>query len=386
VSKQCNSRFWPWCKSKPVVNTVAVIAVVLIVARLALPYILKDYVNRQLNRSKDYSGRIGTVTVHLWRGAYRVHDVHIFKRTGNVPVPFFSSAVLDLSLDWNELFHRSIVSKIAMENPSLNFVSGPTKQQSQTGTENDWGKMLESLVPFEINRFTVDNGQIHFQNPFSNPPVDLYINELSVVATNFNNSRRIQQALPAGITANGTTLGSGHVYLEVHINPLAKTPAFELSGQLTNVDLTSLNAFLKAYGKFDVARGGFALFTSIAAENGHYEGYFKVLFKNLKVFNWNKDKKEDALEIFWKAIVGTLAATFKNHSHDELATKIPISGSFGATDVHYWPTIGSLLQNAFIKSLTPSVDETIKLEKVKQDEGTAPSQGGQPNQESTPKP
>lgn len=342
--------------------------VLLIIVRIALPYILKDYVNRQLNKSKDYSGRIGDVTVHLWRGAYRIHDIHIFKRTGKVPVPFYSTAVLDLSLQWRELFHGSIVSKIAMENPSLNFVSGPTEAESQSGKENDWGETLKSLTPFDINRLTVDHGQIHFQNPFSNPPVDLYINDLSVVATNFNNSRRLQQKLPAGVFANGRTLGDGSVYLEVHVDPLAKNPAFELVGQLTNIDLTQLNSFLRAYGKFDVARGDFALYTSFAAENGNYDGYAKVLIKNLKVFKWSKEKNKDALEVFWEAIVGTLAAAFKNQPHDQLATTIPITGSLKKTDVHYWPTIGTLLRNAFIRSLVPSVDPQMKLKDVEKQE------------------
>ena len=332
--------------------------------RLALPSALKAFVNHRLNRSADYSGRIGRVSVHLWRGAYQVHDIHIFKTGGQIPVPFFSTQILDLSLEWSELFHGSLVSKIAMRQPSLNFVSGPTQAQSQTGTENDWGKILESLVPFTINRLEVTGGQIHFQNPYSDPPVDIYLNDLSVLATNFTNSRRVAEPLPAGITARAKALGRGGLDCVIHVNPMSKIPAFELTAQLTNVDLVSLNSFLRAYGKFDVARGDFSLFASFATTNGNYDGYCKVLFKDLKVFKWEKDKKKDALEIFWKAIVGTLAATFKNQPHDELATKIPISGSLGKTDVHVWPAIATLLRNAFVKALVPKPDEPVTLQQL----------------------
>lgn len=340
------------------------IVVFLVVIRLVLPYGLKNFVNHQLNQSKDYSGNIGDVTVHLWRGAYQVHDIHIFKSGGQIPVPFFSTRVLDLSLEWSELFHGAIVSKIAMLAPSLNFVSGPTKDQSQDGKDNDWGQILESLVPFKINQLSVANGQVHFQNLYSTPPVDIYLNDVSVLATNFTNARRLTEPLPAGITAHGKALGSGGLDFDIHVNPLAKTPAFELTGQLTNVDLVSLNDFLRAYGKFDVARGQFALFTSFAAKDGNYDGYCKVFFKDLKVFSWEKEKKKDALEIFWQAIVGTLATAFKNQPHDLLATKIPISGTLGTTDVHLWPTIATLLRNAFIKSLVPKLDQPVKLEQV----------------------
>lgn len=344
----------------------AVIIIVLVAARMALPHALKHYVNRQLNGSGDYGGQIGDVTVHLWRGAYQVHDIHIFKKSGKVPVPFFSTAVLDLSLEWSELFHGSIVSKIAMKYPSLNFVAGPTDDQTQTGQENDWGHMLESLTPFDINQLTISGGQIHFQNLHSDPPVDIYVNNLSILATNFNNSRHLPGKLPAGISAQGKTLGSGNINFDIHVDPLASTPVFELTGELTNVDLVALNSFLQAYGKFDVAKGDFALFTSFAAKDGNYNGYCKVFFNNLKIFDWKKDRGKDALEIFWKAIVGTLAATFKNQPHDQLATKIPITGTLGKTDVHYWPTIGTLLRNAFIKSLAPRVDTPVKLENVEQ--------------------
>ena len=362
-SKQ-KRKVWVWCRSRAALYTLAAVLALLLAARLALPYIIKSYVNDELNKSKDYGGKIGDVTVHLWRGAYQVHDISIFKRNGHVPVPFYSTAILDLSLQWSELFHGALVSKIIMQRPSLNFISGPTKDQTQTGKENDWGHTLESLAPFKINRLEVTHGQIHFRNPYSNPPVDIYLNDLSVLATNFTNSRRSPQELPAGISARGTTLGKGNLYFIIHVNPLAQKPVFELTGAVTNVNLVALNDFLKAYGKFDVARGDFALFTSFAAKDGNYDGYCKVFFDNLKVFNWDKDKHKDALEIFWKAIVGTLTTAFKNQPHDQLATKIPITGTLGKTDVHYWATIATLLRNAFIKSLVPKVDAPVKIEKV----------------------
>jgi hypothetical protein len=77
-----------------------------------------------------------------------------------------------------------------------------------------------------------------------------------------------------------------------------------------------------------------------------------------------KGQKKDALEIFWQAIVGVLTTAFKNQPHDQLAAKIPITGSLGKTDVHIWPTVATLLQNTFIKSLVPKVDEPVKVEKI----------------------
>jgi hypothetical protein len=364
--KRCT--FCEWCRTRQAAYWLAGIAAVLICLRLALPWILKSYVNHALNKNQAYSGQIGDVTVHLWRGAYRVHDIHISKRTGEVPVPFYSTSVLDLSLDWGALIHGAIVSKIVMQDASLNFVQGPTEQQSQSGKETDWGSLLESLVPFDINRLDITNGQIHFQNLYANPPVDIYITSLFADATNFSNSSHLATNLAAGVSAHGKTLGGGELDLHVLVNPMEKIPAFQLTASLTNVDLPALNDFLRAYGKFDVADGKLAIFASFATTDSNYDGYCKIFFQNLNVFRWEKEKKKDLLQIFWEAIVGTLGAAFKNQPHDQLATKVPISGSFSKTDVHLWPTIATLLQNAFIKALVPKLDEPVTMPKVERKE------------------
>lgn len=337
---------------------------VLVCLRLTLPLILKSYVNHQLNHSQVYTGQIGDVTVHLWRGAYSVHNIHILKRNGRVPVPFYSTRILDLSLDWPALFHGAIVSKIMMQDTSLNFVEGPTREQSQTGKENDWSDTLKSLVPFKINRLTISDGQIHFQNPYSNPPVDIYINHIQAIATNFCNSSHLATNLSAGITARGDTIGNGDLNLHVLVNPMNQTPTFQLTASLTNVDLPALNNFMRAYGKFDVARGDFAIFASFATRDSNYDGYCKVFFRDLKVFQWSKEEKKDIWQIFWEAIVGAVGEIFKNQPHDQLATKIPITGTFQKTDVHIWPTIVTLLRNAFVKALVPKIDQPVKVQQV----------------------
>ncbi|HEU5396980.1 MAG TPA: DUF748 domain-containing protein [Verrucomicrobiae bacterium] len=360
--------FWRWRRSPwPWATVIGGIIVLLVAIRIALPYVLKDYANKILNRGGEYSGHIGDVTVHLWRGAYQIHGIDIKKKTANVDIPFFSVKVLDLSLQWDELFHGKFVSEIQMYNPHLNFVQGPTKQQSQAGTEENWGDMLSKLVPFKINSLIVNDGQVHFRNPYSDPPVDIYVDQLTALATNFTNARNLKQQLPAGVHATGRTMGKGQFDFLAHVNPIAAAPTFEMSGQLTNVDLVQLNPFMKAYGKFTIAKGGMAMFTSFAAKDGKYDGYVKVLFTNLKVFSLDKEiASRDPLEAFWDMIVGAVKTVFKNQPHDQLATTIPITGAFKKTDIHIWPTIQTLLQNAFVRALAPKANQPVTLKNAEQ--------------------
>jgi hypothetical protein len=366
-----------WRTASRIARWMLGVVVVFILVRLALPFILKAYVNRQLDRSPEYDGQVGDIDVHLWRGAYQINDIAIFKTTGEIPVPFFAAAVLDLSVQWKELFHGGIVGEIVMRQPRLNFVTGPSADQTQTGQNTSWDKMLESLFPFKFNRVEITDGQVHFQNHHSSPPVDIFVDALSATATNLSNTRDLKMELPAGVTARGQTLGGGDLDLQLQMNPLATAPTFELTAQLTNVNLVALNDFLKAYGKFDVERGVFALYTSIAAKDGNYEGYFKVLFEDLDVFDWQKERKKNALQVFWQSIVGTVTTLFKNQPKDRLAAKVPVSGSFDRTDVHVWTAVSTLLRNAFIRALVPKLDQKVTVKDVEQ-----PKRGGEKSSQS----
>ncbi len=224
--------------------------------------------------------------------------------------------------------------------------------------------MLESLFPFDLNRVEISNGEIHFQDPSSKPPVNIYLSKISATATNLTNARDAKQKLPSGLTASASTIGGGNLNLQLQMNLLQAAPAFEMNCGLTNVDLVALNDFLRAYGKFDVARGNFSFYTSVASADGTYDGYLKVFFSNLDVFAWDKERKKNILEIFWQAIVGGVATIFTNHPKDQLATKIPISGSYTNSTVGVFTAAATLLQNAFIHALLPKLDQHVTVDQV----------------------
>src|SRR4051794_16728525 len=66
--------------------TVLLFGLVLVLARPMMPWAIRWYVNRTLDKSQIYQGRIGEIELSLWRGAYAIRDVRVVKMTGNVPV------------------------------------------------------------------------------------------------------------------------------------------------------------------------------------------------------------------------------------------------------------------------------------------------------------
>ncbi len=340
------------------------LVLLLVTARAVMPYAVKRYVNQQLNKIPEYRGSVAGIDIQLIRGAYKIRGLEIQKATGPVPVPFISAPEIDLSVQWKELFHGSLVGEIVVNRPQINFVNAPSESEQQTGVGKEGQRTLESLFPFNLNRFQVNNGDVRFRDFHREPKVDIYVTNLFATATNLTNARDVNDRLPAGLVARGKTIGGGELELVLRMNPLEANPTFELAAGITNMDLTALNSFMRAYGKFDVQSGQFQVYTEVAAADGRFEGYVKPFFQNLDIFDWDKERKKGILQKFWQAIVAGVGGLFKNQPTDQLATRIPISGNFEQTDVNLWATIGGILKNAFIRALLPDVERSVDVEDV----------------------
>ncbi|RMU50702.1 hypothetical protein ALP29_05173, partial [Pseudomonas syringae pv. avii] len=54
-------------------GTIAALVLVLIAVHIALPYLVRNYLNDKLANMGDYRGEIADVDLALWRGAYRIN-------------------------------------------------------------------------------------------------------------------------------------------------------------------------------------------------------------------------------------------------------------------------------------------------------------------------
>ena len=349
-------------KRKIVYIVLGTLLVGLIVLRLMLPSILLRYVNRQLTLIKGYSGHVGDIDVALIRGAYTIKDIRLDKTDGKVPVPFFSAMAIDLSVEWGALFHGSIVAKINVQHPILNFAKGPSEATSQTHIDKSWTQVVDNLIPFKLNRLEIFDGEIHYRDFYSNPKVDIFTRNVHIIAENLSNARHHKELLPSTAEATADVYG-GKATLHMKLDALNKVPTFEAKAELVKLDLTNLNNFLRAYGNFDVKAGEISIYTEAAAKDNMIKGYTKPIIKDLKVINWKEDK-EHPLELAYKAVISAVTWVFKNHSKDQLATRAEFEGNLKDPDVNVMYIVGQLLRNAFIQALYPSLENSININTV----------------------
>ena len=341
------------------------IAVLLIAVRLVLPSVVLYYANKTLAGMKGYYGHVEDVDLSLYRGAYIVKNIYLNKidPISKKQTPFFKSQDIDLSLEWKALFHGSIVGKLLFESPVLFFTKNKVELGALQKDTTDFRKLLKNFMPLKVNRFEVKNGAIHYIDPTSTPTVDVSLKKTHILASNLSNVINKKVELPSTVTAHAS-MYEGALELNMKLNALAENPTFELKAEIKNTNLVLLNDFLMAYGKFDVDKGEFSLYSEIAAKDGKFKGYVKPIIKDLKVLG-PKDKNDGIFHLLWESIVGSAGFVFKNQKADQVATKVPMEGTFKNPQINTLEALWEVLSNAFIQALVPSIDHEININSVK---------------------
>src|ERR1700712_642052 len=247
-------------KRRRVLFILSSVLILLIALRLSLPYILLRLVNRQLTQIPGYTGHVDDLDVALLRGAYVLRGIHLDKTGGKVPVPFFSTAVADLSLQWNALFHGRIVGEIILQHPVLNFVKGPSEASSQTKISKSWTQVVKKLMPLSLNRLEVIDGEVHYRSIAGKPNFNIFASKLHVLAENLSNVNKNKDVLPSPVDATADVYG-GKVSVKMKMDALADTATFEAKAEMVGLDLTKLNNFIQSSANFDVKQGEISIYT-----------------------------------------------------------------------------------------------------------------------------
>jgi hypothetical protein len=331
------------------------LALVIAAARPMLPRVVRWYVNRTLSRNLYYQGRIGEVTLNLWRGAYSISDIRLLKRTGNVPVPLFSAKRLELSVQWNAILHHKLVVEVVFEQPEVNFVAPSDQSDGQTGADTPWLQMLQELAPFKINSTEIHNGSIHFRSYVQQKPVDVYLSSLEATVSNLTNVRGQSTPRMATVDAKGMAMDQAQFEFHMKLNPFSYRPDFEMAVRLLGLDVTTLNDLAHTYGGFDFKGGWLDLVVEAKSDEGQVQGYVKPLLRSLRIFDLGQDVKYDAnaLQFVWQAILGVTTSVLKNAPRDQFATYIPFTGDMDQPNPDILATVGGVLRNAFIRAYLP---------------------------------
>jgi hypothetical protein len=341
------------------------IVLILVIARLMLPYFVTRFVNKVLADIPGYTGSISGVDIRLLRGAYSIEDLKLFKVEGIEKIPFIDIPTTDLSIEWSAIFKGSIVGEVIFTNPKLNFIGGDRKDASgkttnQTGEDVDWTVPIKRLMPLQINRLEIENGSVFFYDFTTKPKVDLHLKQLHLLATNLNNADKQGTALPSKLKATAVSIGNGQLTINMDINILKEIPDLDMDMKFESINMPALNDFFFAYSKVDIEKGIFNVYSELTIEDGKIKGYVKPVAQDVKIVSWKNDK-QDGINLIWQAIVGFFVEIFTNQEKNQFATKAELSGDLTSIKTKVWPTVWNVFKNAFVKAFEMNTDNTIKF-------------------------
>lgn len=330
-----------------------VLAVALLAVRVYMPFWVTDYVNRQINALDGYGGQVQDIDIHLWRGAYQINGLNIYKSNGGLKEPFVAADTIDLSVEWRALiFDWALVAETDIYGADITFA------KSQTGEGANWENFIDSLFPFDINRVEVHSGKVAYKDYSAKPAINLFIADITARATNIRNTEDREVALPSDIAVTGRSIGGGDLKLTGKMNALRNTPDFDLDMGLSDAQLTAFNEYAQEYASIDFQSGTIGIYSELAAAKGRLSGYIKPVATDISLLDI-PDQDSNPFHIIWESLASVVLEIFENQSEDQFAMRIPIEGSLDNPERDLWPAILSIFQNAFNQAFTKNSDGTI---------------------------
>ena len=345
----------------------------LIAARLALVPLVIWQVNAVLDQDPLYEGEIQDLSLSLWRGAYTIYGIRLDKKLPpggggeSSGRPLLTVDQLDLSLQWPALLRGKIVGEVDLLRPVVTFVdapgSGPGSAGDQTGADGAWLQMLQDLLPFTINRVTVQQGEAYFFGLAASeggPPTQAYLTQIQAQVTDLTNVRDRVKPLITQVQMSAKAMDQAPVQLEVALDPFSYRPTFDLAMRMLDFDVTQINELAQAYGGLDFKGGWFDLTVEAEANNGLIEGEIKPLFRHLEVFAFDQDIEqagglEGLASAAWELLVGATAELLENQRRDQVGTRIPFTQDTTGLDYDLLEVVGNVLYNAFVQAYLPKL-------------------------------
>lgn len=335
------------------------IILVLIGIRIYLPIWTEDYINKKIEEIPEYTGSVGDVDIHLYRGAYSVDSLVLDKVEDKNELPLVTIETIDLSVEWAALFNGAIVGEVWLLSPEINFIAAD-KDEGQFGTEVDWTKHVKDMLPIRINRFVVQEGTVHYRDYGASPQVNMPLEDLNMEILNISNAENIEEELPSSITMSAVSIGGGNLNIEADANLLKQIPDIDLNFEFENVHLPDLNKFLEAYANIDAEQGEFNLYSEVIVNDAKLDGYVKPIIRDLKLVNLEEG---NVLDMAWEGMVGLLTEVFENQSEDQFASQVPLEGNLKDVETGTFPAIWSIFRNAFVQAFSKQTGDEVNFEK-----------------------
>jgi hypothetical protein len=268
-----------------------------------------------------------------------------------------SEDVLEYSTDRK----RAEAKQIRIDGVHLTYVHTPqtasaessrfrTIKQTASKANNAPGLLLE------VHELQLNKSILSSSNDDSDLRYVLYLSDFNVRLTSLSNH---SEDGISGINAHARFMGTGASSLAGTFRPQKHGSDFDLNLAVDQANLPSLNDLLRAYGRFDVQSGNVSIYSQASVRGGAINGYIKMLFNDVVVYNHEKDKNKPLLHQAYELAIGGAAKLLKNRSSQHVATEVKLNGKLNSPTTSTWEALENLVSNAFVNAIEPGFERVI---------------------------
>jgi hypothetical protein len=148
------------------------------------------------------------------------------------------------------------------------------------------------------------------------------------------------------------------------VDAFAPSPTFDVNMEVKKVKLPKVNPWLREYIKADAEAGDFELYMELAAADNKFTGYAKPILQNVDIYR-SGEPEQNPLKRVWEGFLDFAANVLENPDADQVAARIPFTGTIKDPETNLFATIASVLRNAFVSAFARSLEGSITLRDVK---------------------
>ena len=202
----------------------------------------------------------------------------------------------------------------------------------------NWVDQFKELFPFRFNTVRVTTAPVTFRAP------GIQTKDASPRAHRRHagepHQRRGQRKETFARFHSREVLDGGS-QVDGSIDPLAVKPTFDLNLRLKNVQLPQVNPWLTRFIKADAEKGEFELYMELAAADARFKGYAKPVMRDVNIYS-SEEPEKNPLKRLWEGLVDVAANILENQQEDQVAARIPFSGTIENPNADLFATIGSV--------------------------------------------
>ena len=328
------------------------VLVVLVVAiRLALDPVAAHFTRKALNEAEGIRGDFDSVHVSIFPPGYQIHELSIIEEPGgDWKKPLLRAERAAVEVEWRRLLSAELSTRMRIEEPKINYVKRPGPPPQPKKPIPDIDSELRKLIPARVDRIEVVRGQAVYRDTTMKGHPDLTISRIEVAAENVATRTKLSSGRPATVSVSALLGKSGDLSAFVSVNPFADQLEFAGNAAIRGWQVSELYEFEKAAADVQTPKGTLDLFAEFTAKNGSISGGVKPVLKNVEV----RPTKDDFGNELKAWVADTALDLFSDRvpGRNAVATVVPIKGRLDDPKAQVWPTVLSVVRNAFVQGIS----------------------------------